>query len=224
MLSRLWVLHLTPPGFALAAVGFLLWRRLPGREIVDSWFLAMVAFILGAGFGHMGHDYYQLPLVPICALYFGAAARPVFDASWIRGALGPPRVWAPVIGLTLVALSMLAFLHSGVIEHHFRPETPDIRMQQAGDAISQFADQASAKAAGVATGVRVGAGWSLDADTARPELVRGLVGQGARYFATTRWSQLIRRQPDLKLYLDSRREVELKGAPSNTALFELTAR
>ncbi len=231
MLSRLWVLHLTPPGFALAAVGFLLWRRLPGREIVDSWFLAMLAFILGAGFGHMGHDYYQLPLVPICALYFGAAARPVFDATWIRGALGPARIWAPVIGVTLVALSMLAFLHSGVIEHHFRPETPDIRMQQAGDAINDAAADDALLVVVDDYGVNSpmllyfahARGWSLDADTARPELVRGLVGHGARYFATTRWSQLIRKQPDLKLYLDSRRQVELKGAPPNTALFELTA-
>src|SRR4029078_4128654 len=100
---------------------------------------AMLAFILGAGFGNMGHDYYQLPLVPICALYFGAAARPLFAPSWMRGALGPVRLWAPVIGVTIVGLSMLGFLHSGVIEHHFRPETPDVRMQQAGDAINDAA-------------------------------------------------------------------------------------
>jgi len=231
MLSRLWVLHLTPPGFALAAVGCLLWRRLPGRAIVDSWFLAMLAFILGAGFGNMGHDYYQLPLVPICALYFGAAARPLFDPSWIRGALGPVRLWAPVIGVTIVALSMLGFLHSGVIEHHFRPETPDVRMQQAGDAINDAAADDALLVVVDDYGVNSpmllyfahARGWSFDADTARPELVRGLVGQGARYFATTRWSQLIQKQPDLKLYLDSRRKVELNGAPPNTALFELTA-
>jgi hypothetical protein len=191
MLSRLWVLHLTPA--RIRAGG----RRVPAlaaparRQIADSWLVAMLAFILGAGFGNMGHDYYQLPLVPICALYFGAAARPVFDASWIREALGPPRVWAPVIGVTIAALSMLAFLHSGVIEHHFRPETPDIRMQQAGDAINDAtADDALLVVVddyGVNSPMLLyfahARGWSLDADTARPQLVRGLVGQGARYFA-----------------------------------------
>jgi dolichyl-phosphate-mannose-protein mannosyltransferase len=230
MLSRLWVLHLTPPGFALAAVGFLLWRRLPGRQIVDSWLVAMLAFILGAGFGHMGHDYYQLPLVPICALYFGAAARPLFDPSWIRSTLGSVRVWVPVVAFTLVALAMLGFLHSGVIEHHFRPDTPDIRMQQAGDAINDAAADDALLVVVDDYGVNSpmllyfahARGWSVDEATARPELVRGLVGQGARYFATTRWSQVVRSQPDLKLYLDSRRSVPLKGAPSNTALFDLT--
>jgi hypothetical protein len=231
MLSRLWVLHLTPPGFALAAVGFLLWRHLSGRQIVDSWLLAMLAFILGAGFGNMGHDYYQLPLVPICALYFGAAARPLFDPSWIRAVLGPSRVWGPVIGAIVVALALLGFVHSGVIEHHFRPETPDIRMKQAGDAINAEADDDGLVVVVDDYGVNSpmllyfahARGWSFDEATARPELVRGLVGLGARYFATTRWSQLVRTQPDLKLYLDSRRQIALKGAPSNTALFDLTA-
>ena len=41
----------------------------------------MLVFILAAGAGHMGHDYYQLPLVPICALYFSAVAGPAFDAG-----------------------------------------------------------------------------------------------------------------------------------------------
>ena len=126
---------------------------------------------------------------------------------------------------------MLAFLHSGVIEHHFRPETPDVRMQQAGDAINDAAADDALLVVVDDYGVNSpmllyfahARGWSLDADTARPQLVRGLVGQGARYFATTRWWQLIKRQPDLKLYLESCREVELKGAPSNTALFDLTA-
>ena len=45
MLSRLWLLHLTPPGVALSAVGLLLWRRVPRRAIVDSWLLAMLAFM-----------------------------------------------------------------------------------------------------------------------------------------------------------------------------------
>jgi hypothetical protein len=228
MLSRLWVLHLTPPGFALAA-GFLLWRACPAARLwtAGSWRCGLHP---RRGVRPHGARLLSAPTVPI-ALYFGAAARPVFDASWIRGALGPARVWAPVIGLTLVALSMLAFLHSGVIEHHFRPETPDIRMQQAGDAINDAAADDALLVVVDDYGVNSpmllyfahARGWSLDADTARPELVRGLVGQGARYFATTRWSQLIRRQPDLKLYLDSRREVELKGAPTNTALFDLTA-
>ena len=43
MLSRLYFLHLTPPGFALAMVGFVLWRAQPWRLVVDAWLAAMVA-------------------------------------------------------------------------------------------------------------------------------------------------------------------------------------
>src|SRR4029453_5770069 len=52
MLSRLWLLHWTPPGLALTIVGILLWRRVPGRTIVDSWLLPMLAFMLAAGLRH----------------------------------------------------------------------------------------------------------------------------------------------------------------------------
>lgn len=231
LLARLWVLHLTPPGFALSVIGFLLWRRVPTRSIVDSWLLAMLAFIMAAGLGHMGHDYYQLPLVPICAMYFAAAARPLFDRKWIASAIGPWRGWPAVVGVSVVAVAMLAFLHSGVIEHHFRPETPDVRMQRAGQAIDEAADDDDLLVVVDDYGVNSplllyfahARGWSFDAETARPEVVRGLVAQGARYFATTRWSELSRKQPDLKLYLDSRRMIVLKNAPDNTVLFELTS-
>ena len=64
-------------------------------------------------------------------------------------------------------------------------------------------------------------GWSLDAETARADAVRGLTSKGARYFATTRLSDVVRRQPDLALYLSSKRRVTLNGAPANTALFDL---
>ncbi len=97
----------------------------------------MVAFILVAGAGHMGHDYYQLPLVPIFALYFAAAARPVFDAGWIATTVGPgvgPRVG---IGLVVAAVAAMSFWHSGVIARHFRPAAPDIRILRAGEAIQR---------------------------------------------------------------------------------------
>src|SRR4029453_19038392 len=129
---RLWLLHWTPPGLALTTVGILLWRRVPGRTIVDSWLLAMLAFMLAAGFGQMGHDYYQLPLVAIGACYFGGAARKALDGEWIGRAIGPGLRWKVAVAAVLGALAALAFVHSRVIDRHFRPETPDVRMLKAG--------------------------------------------------------------------------------------------
>jgi hypothetical protein len=229
LISRLWLLHLTPPGLALAAIGILLLRRVPGRVIVDSWFLAMLTFMLAAGYGQMGHDYYQLPLVAICAFYFGAAARNAFDTDWIARAIGPGLRWKVAVAAVLGAVASLAFVNSRVIDRHFRPESPDIRMLRAGQAIAAAAEDGALIVAVDDYGVNSpmllyfahARGWSLDADTARADAVRGLTSKGARYFATTRLSDVVRRQPDLALYLGSKRRVPLNQAPANTALFDL---
>jgi hypothetical protein len=229
MLSRLWLLHLTPPGLALAAIGILMWRRVPGRAIVDSWALGMLAFILAAGYGQMGHDYYQLPLVAICAFYFAMSARNAFDGPWIARAIGPGMVWRFAVGAVIGAVAALSFVHSRVIDRHFRPESPDIRMLNAGQAIAAAAEDGALIVAVDDYGVNSpmllyfahARGWSFDADTARVGAVSGLTSRGARYFATTRLSDVTRRQPDLALYLSSKRRVALVGAPANTALFDL---
>ena len=66
-------------------------------------------------------------------------------------------------------------------------------------------------------------GWSLDADTATVHVVSGLrLSKGARYFATTRWAEVQRKQPELAMFLASRRELPLNNAPANTVLFDLT--
>jgi Dolichyl-phosphate-mannose-protein mannosyltransferase len=229
LISRLWLLHLTPPGLALAAIGILLLRRVPGRVIVDSWFLAMLMFMLAAGYGQMGHDYYQLPLVAICAFYFAAAARNAFDADWIARAIGPGLRWQVAVAAVLGAVASLAFVNSRVIDRHFRPESPDARMLRAGQAIAAAAEDGALIVVVDDYGVNSpmllyfahARGWSLDADTARADAVRGLTSKGARYFATTRLSDVVRRQPDLALYLGSKRSVPLNQAPANTALFDL---
>jgi hypothetical protein len=191
--------------------------------------LGMLAFILAAGYGQMGHDYYQLPLVAICAFYFAAAARNAFDGDWISRTIGPGLRWKVAVAVVLGVVAALGFVHSRVIDRHFRPENPDLRMLTAGQAIAAAAEDGALMVAVDDYGVNSpmllyfadARGWSLDADTARAAAVRGLTSKGARYFATTRFSEVVRRQPDLALYLATRRRVALNGAPANTALFDL---
>ena len=203
----------------------------PWRRVVDGWLLAMLVFILAAGDGHMGHDYYQLPLVPICALYFAAAAWPAFDAGWIR-ADGRARTRAGGRrGRGHRRGGRPGFLHSGVIERHFRPANLDVRALAAGQAIDasrrrqrahgrrgrlrrELADAAVLRArAGLEPRRRHG-------DGARRVGVR--LSKGARYFATTRWAEVQRKQPDLAMFLESRRGLALNNAPQDTVLFDLT--
>ena len=102
--------------------------------------LAMLAFIAVAGEGHMGHDYYQLPLVPICALYFAAVAWPAFDAGWIARTVGPGVLSRVVTGAAIGGVGLVCFLQSGVIERHFRPANLDERLWLAAQAIDGPAD------------------------------------------------------------------------------------
>jgi 4-amino-4-deoxy-L-arabinose transferase-like glycosyltransferase len=229
MLTRLYYLHLTPAGFALSAVGLVLCRRQAWRRIADAWLVAMLVFILAAGEGNMGHDYYQLPLVPIAAIYFACVAWPAFDADVLRRRVGagflPQAAMAVVVG----TVAVLAFLNSGVLERHFRPQAPDVRILRAGQAIDRGTEDGTLMVVVDDYGVNSpmllyfarSKGWSLDAETVSARVVSNLVSQGARYFATTRWSEVRRRQPELAELLATREQIPLAGAPSNTALFDL---
>ena len=228
MLSRLYFVHLTPIGFALALVGLVVWRG-PRRLVADAWLAAMLVFILGAGWGHMGHDYYQLPLVPICALYISVVARPLFDRAWFRERLGGGRLGVVGVGLAVSAIAALGFWHSGVIARHFRPEAPDVKMLRAGDALRHAAGDKAVMVVVDDYGVNSpmllyfahAKGWSFDAATVSAPIVRTLEGQGARYFATTRWTQVKKAEPELEEYLQTRRQLRLDNAPADTVLFEL---
>jgi 4-amino-4-deoxy-L-arabinose transferase-like glycosyltransferase len=230
LFTRLYFLHLTPPGFALTLIGFVLMRRVRGVRVLDTWLFAVLVFVFAAGEGHMGHDYYQLPLVPILALYFGAAAWPVFDAAWIARAVRGGRAGVIATGLLVPTIGALCFWQSGVIERHFRPESLDSRLLRAGQEIDAATEDNSLMVVVDDYGVNSpmllyfahARGWSLDADTASAQVVNGLrLMRAARYFATTRLAEVRRRQPDLALLLDTRRSLPLNGVPPGTALFDL---
>ena len=229
LLSRLSFLLLPPAGLALSAFGLLLWRRQRWHLVADGWLAAMLAFVLAAGWGHMGHDYYQLPLVPICALYFAAVARPAFDADWIQRTLGPglaPRIG---VGVVLLAVALLGIRQSGVIERHFRPQDLDVRMLQAGQLVAGATAPGDLVVVVDDYGVNSPMllyfahrkGWSFDSDTATAHTVQGLQAHGAKYFATTRWSHLQRRQRDLVQFLQTRRQVPMSNPPADMAVFDL---
>jgi len=231
LFGRLYFLHLTPPGLALSVIGLLAWRTIASRRVADTWLVAMLVFILAAGAGHMGHDYYQLPLVPICALYFSAVAGPAFDGAWIRRTIGPGIAGVVMTGLALAALGIACFLQSGIIERHFRPGNLDRRLWLAAQAIDAAAENSGLMIVVDDYGVNSpmllyfahARGWSLDADTASVYAISRLrISKRARYFATTRWAEVQSKQPDLALFLATRQQLPLNIAAPNTVLFDLT--
>jgi hypothetical protein len=181
----------------------------------------------------MGHDYYQLPLVPILALYFGSAAWPVFDAGWVARTVRPGAAGRLAVGALVALLGGLCFWQSGVIDRHFRPETLDAKLWRAGREIDAATEDNSLMVVVDDYGVNSpmllyfahARGWSLDPDTASAQVVSNLQSaKSARYFATTRLDDVLRRQPELAMFLDTRKPVPLNNVPPGTALFDLISR
>ena len=227
LLARIHQLLLAPWGFAGTLFGLLLWKRDQGRLVADSWLLAMLAFILVAGEGHIGHEYYQLPIVPVGALYFGAFAAPVFDAQ--TGNVPP---WRTVVLAPLLAIvAVTGFYYSGVINSHFRPNNPDIRVLEAGQAVERVVpadalvividDYGATSPLLLYFAHRKG--WSFDVENVYPPVIDGLKRQGARFFASTVWSRIERERPDTAAYLRLHRRMDLRGEPADTVVFDLEA-
>jgi 4-amino-4-deoxy-L-arabinose transferase-like glycosyltransferase len=83
--------------FALALLGALVVPRGKYTRVFHWWLAAMLLFIFVAGYGNR-HQWYQLPLVPIAAVFAGCAC------AWIAALVLIPRVLL-ALGAVLLVLS-----------------------------------------------------------------------------------------------------------------------
>jgi hypothetical protein len=125
MLTRTWALHLTPAGFSLAVFARLRDVAVAPARIVDVWLGIVLLFVLVTAEGNIHHEFHQLPMLPPAALLFGLAAAPAFDGAWLRAVGG--RLMGPLgSAVTLVAIAVLSFNYSGVVQNFFRPDRLDM--------------------------------------------------------------------------------------------------
>ncbi len=231
LLSRLYEILLLPWGFAGALLGASMWRRTEGRLVADAWLAAFAAFVLLMGEAHIGHEYYQLPIVPLGALYFGAFARPAF--AWketLTRAAGLGR--AAVMATLLLIIGGTGFYYSGIINSHFRPNFLDVRALQAGEAVARVVPGDALTIVvddyGVTSPLLLyfahRKGWSFDVEDLHPQVVDGLRRRGARFFASSVWSRIEQERPETAAYLRFYRHVALDGAPKDMAVFDLGER
>ncbi len=78
------LLILTPIGIILFALGFL--KRVKNKEqyLFHIWFIAVVSYIfLYPKFNYI-HYYYQLPLVPVCAVFMGRALAWISQGGMVK--------------------------------------------------------------------------------------------------------------------------------------------
>lgn len=229
LLDRTYYMHLTPTGFALALVGLALaWTR-RGAGVVLVWLAAGVFFILASAEGNRYHEFHQLPALPPAALLFGLAAAPAFDPAMLKR-LTASRVVPALVFAAAIFVGLLGFTYSRVVENFFRPDRLDLRLIDAGRAIE--ARTAATDTVVVVEYPQYGAnspillfrahrkGWSFDLSSISPHVVQRLQRQfGAKYFATSIWSQLEENQPVLAEYLKTQERIDM--GVSDTALFRL---
>jgi len=229
ILERIRVLHLTTFGTVVVLIGFFTTWRMPHRRVVDVWLAIVVVFILVTAEGNRWHEFHQLPLLLPAALYFGLAARPVFDGAWL--ARVPFGIGFAASAAALYAIGIVGFSESRVVHELFRPDALDRRPIVIGQRIRE-ATPADALLITVEYD-RYGGnspillyhshrrGWSFDAAAITPALVQQLHARyGARYFVTLIWSVLEKQQPALVAYLATQERLPLNG-PSDSAMFAL---
>lgn len=88
---------LTSVGRGLFLLGLLLGLRKTEERVLDVWLGAAILYVLAVGMGNIVHDYYQLPLVPIAAIYIGKAISCLPQLPLRRF------VWLPLMALLIIA-------------------------------------------------------------------------------------------------------------------------
>jgi hypothetical protein len=109
---------LTPVLFALAVVGAFVGPRGKYTRIFHWWLAVMIAFIFFVGWGNR-HQWYQLPLVPIAAVFAGCACQ------WVVSRFGSHRVTQALASLLLAVAFGISSYHCAL--PFYRPAAAGLR-------------------------------------------------------------------------------------------------
>jgi len=231
MLVRFYHVLLLPFGFVGAILGGFLWRG-AGRTAMTVWLISLTIFFFIAGEVHRVHEYYQLPFVVVAAVFFGGAAWPLFDDVWLTRHVGGGRVRLVPYVVIVSLLAITSIYCSSVTQIFFQARDGAERMRQAGRVIDLVTDDNSIAVVvddyGIMSPILLYfahlKGWSFEPTDVSPAVIDNLRRLGARYFVTTRWSELKSVRPEAAAFLDMYQDVGLAGAPADTRLIDLRLR
>jgi len=189
-------------------------------------------FFLIAGEVHRVHEYYQLPFVIVAAMFFGGAAWPLFDEAWLSRHLGGGRLRLASYAVIVSLLAIASIYSSSVTQIFFLPRDGAEKMRQAGRVIDVVTDDNSVAVVvddyGIMSPILLYfahlKGWSFEPTDVSPPLIDNLRRLGARYFVTTRWTELKSVRPEAAAFLDLYQDVGIDGAPPDTRLIDLRLR
>jgi 4-amino-4-deoxy-L-arabinose transferase-like glycosyltransferase len=108
IVRRLAMSSLTPLVAAAMLVGLVVPARPASTWVFHWWLLALLVFVVIAGWGNHQHDWYQLPLVPVAAALAGRACAWGFGRAARRTGATPARLGAGVLVAGLAAAAYIA--------------------------------------------------------------------------------------------------------------------
>src|SRR5262249_10175914 len=214
-----------------AILGGLLWRA-EGRRAMIVWLISLTMFFFIAGEVHRVHEYYQLPFVVAAAMFFGGAAWPLFDDAWLTRHLGGARLRLVAYAVIVSLLAIASIYSSSAIQIFFQPRDGAERMRQAGRVIDLVTDDNDVAVVVDDYGIMSPIflyfahlkGWSFEPTDVSPAVIDNLRRLGARYFVTTRWTELKNVRPDAAAFLEMYQDVSITGSPADTRLIDLRLR
>lgn len=231
MFLRFYHTLLLPAGFLGAMLGVFLWKA-PGRRAMIVWLTSLTVFFFITENVQRGHEYYQLPFVVVAALFFGGAAWPLFDEAWLKRHLGGGRLLLPSYMVMIALLAIASIYSSGGLAIFFQPRDGAVaeRLRQTGRVIDVMTDDNDLAIVvddyGIMSPILLYfahlKGWSFETRDVSPVVIDNLRGLGARYFVTTRWSDLKRERPQTAAFLEM--YLDLLNTPEDTRLVDLRQR
>jgi len=231
MFLRFYHTLLMPIGFIGGMLGAFLWKA-PGRRAMTVWLTSLTVFFFITENVQRGHEYYQLPFVVVAAMFFGGAAWPLFDEAWLKRHLGGGRLLIPSYIAMMALLAIASIYGSGALAIFFQPRDGAVaeRLRQTGRVIDVMTDDNDLAIVvddyGIMSPILLYfahlKGWSFEARDVSPVVIDNLRGLGARYFVTTRWSDLKRERPETAAFLEM--NLDILNTPEDTRLFDLRQR
>jgi hypothetical protein len=130
IVHRLTTSSLTPLVAAAMLMGLVVPARTASAWVFHWWLLALLAFIVLAGWGNHEHDWYQLPLAPVAAALAGRACAWGFGRVARRAGAPLARIGAGVLVAGLAAAACIA------LAPHYEPKR--LAWWQAGLALNRL--------------------------------------------------------------------------------------
>jgi hypothetical protein len=185
---------MTPPGFFLFIFGLFLKVRSEREYLFHIWLLGLGIYTYVLGEASMMQEHYQLPLVPVAAIFMGKSLALIADYKIIKDSIFDSKILKAFIMIILLSAAILSLKG---LSSHYRLDTPILEAAGAASRMSNKTDLLITYGDNDPSILYYAArkGWSIM--DIRPEKFDSLRQRGAKYLVL-RPKTLVSSTRDLK--------------------------